>query len=59
MASGEDAKALQAQSASLGVPRSPDARLAAEIAKRAVKGEPIPANTFQPVADALVAARLI
>ncbi|KAB0546053.1 translocation protein in type III secretion system, RhcU [Pseudomonas argentinensis] len=59
MAMGEDAQALLAQSTSLGVPLSPDARLAAEIAKRAVKGEPIPANTFQPVADALVAARLI
>jgi type III secretion protein U len=36
-----------------------DARLAAEIAKRAVPGDPVPDTTFQAVADLLVAARLI
>lgn len=58
-ASAAEAKAMLAQSVSLGLPRSPDQALASEIARRAVKGEPIPANTFQQVADALVAARLI
>ncbi|TBU91582.1 EscU/YscU/HrcU family type III secretion system export apparatus switch protein [Phytopseudomonas dryadis] len=58
-AAAADSGALLAQSLALGLPRSADATLAAAIAKRAVIGEPIPANTFQSVADALVAARLI
>ncbi len=50
---------LLAQSAQLQVPRFSDAQLAERIGKRTVAGDPIPANVFQTVADALVAARLI
>ncbi|WP_222909948.1 EscU/YscU/HrcU family type III secretion system export apparatus switch protein [Pseudomonas sp. DNDY-54] len=50
---------LLAQSAQLQVPRFSDAQLAERIGKRTVAGDPIPANVFQAVADALVAARLI
>jgi type III secretion protein U len=53
------ARGLFDQSAKLGIPRSADNALATRIGRLAKPGEPIPANAFQLVADALVAARLI
>lgn len=55
----EDAQGMLAQAATLGIAHGMDARLANEIARRAVPGDPVPDNTFQAVADLLVAARLI
>ncbi|EPN47155.1 type III secretion component, partial [Pseudomonas syringae pv. actinidiae ICMP 18807] len=43
----------------LGIARWSDASLAETIARRSVAGDPVPENTFQAVADALVAQRLI
>jgi len=51
--------ALLAQAQALGLPCHAAAELAQRIATRARPGEPIPNQTFQAVADALVAARLI
>lgn len=58
-AAPENARGMFEQAAKLGVPRSADDPLAARIGRMAKPGEPIPANAFQSVADALVAARLI
>ncbi|MFC6340097.1 translocation protein in type III secretion system, RhcU [Pseudomonas sp. CCM 7891] len=55
---GEAAQML-AQATGLGIAHSLDTTLAKEIARRAVPGDPVPDNTFQAVADILVAARLI
>jgi type III secretion protein U len=43
----------------LGIAIAADQALAADIARRAVAGDPIPDHCFQAVADLLVAARLI
>lgn len=50
---------LLAQAQALGLPCHMAVDLAQRIATRAHPGEPIPNQTFQAVADALVAARLI
>ncbi|MBC3372397.1 EscU/YscU/HrcU family type III secretion system export apparatus switch protein [Pseudomonas sp. SWRI92] len=55
----QDSSAMLAEAATLGIAHGLSAKLAAEIAKRAVPGEPVPDSTFQAVADLLVAARLI
>ncbi|WP_122461377.1 EscU/YscU/HrcU family type III secretion system export apparatus switch protein [Pseudomonas viridiflava] len=57
--SPEDSVQLLAQAAPLGIAVWADAGLAEQIAKRSVAGDPVPENTFQAVADALVAHRLI
>jgi type III secretion protein U len=53
------AAAMLEQAALLGIAHGADASLAADIAKRAGPGDPVPDHTFQAVADRLVAARLI
>ncbi|MDU8644092.1 MULTISPECIES: EscU/YscU/HrcU family type III secretion system export apparatus switch protein [Pseudomonas syringae group] len=58
-ASSQDSSTLLAEALSLGIARWPDASLAEMIARRSVAGDPVPENTFQAVADALVAQRLI
>lgn len=58
-AASDGAGELLAQAAPLQLPRVANAALAEQIGKRTVPGEPIPAHTFQAVADALVAARLL
>lgn len=55
----EEAAQMLAQATGLGIAHSLDTALAREIARRAVPGDPVPDNTFQAVADILVAARLI
>ncbi|WP_434563145.1 EscU/YscU/HrcU family type III secretion system export apparatus switch protein [Pseudomonas sp. Z4-20] len=55
----QDSSAMLAEAATLGIAHGLNAKLAADIAKRAVPGEPVPDSTFQAVADLLVAARLI
>lgn len=55
----EEAAAMLAQAATLGIAHAMDPTLASEIARRAVPGDPVPDTTFQAVADLLVAARLI
>ncbi|SDU97022.1 EscU/YscU/HrcU family type III secretion system export apparatus switch protein [Pseudomonas mucidolens] len=55
----EEAAQMLAQASDLGIAHSLDSVLAKEIARRAVPGDPVPDNTFQAVADMLVAARLI
>ncbi|MEN2396454.1 EscU/YscU/HrcU family type III secretion system export apparatus switch protein [Pseudomonas halotolerans] len=55
----EEAAQMLAQASGLGIAHSLDSVLANEIARRAVPGDPVPDNTFQAVADILVAARLI
>jgi len=55
---GDSAQAL-ADATRLGIAHAMDPTLAGEIAKRAVPGDPVPDQTFQEVADLLVAARLI
>lgn len=55
----EEAAHMIAQAKGLGIAHSLDSKLATEIARRAVPGDPVPDNTFQAVADILVAARLI
>ncbi|MBT2297585.1 EscU/YscU/HrcU family type III secretion system export apparatus switch protein [Pseudomonas fluorescens] len=55
----EDAAQLLAQATGLGIAHSLDTALAREIARRTVPGDPVPDNSFQAVADILVAARLI
>ncbi|WP_122671663.1 EscU/YscU/HrcU family type III secretion system export apparatus switch protein [Pseudomonas viridiflava] len=57
--SPEESVQLLAQAAPLGIAVWADAGLAEQIAKRSVAGDPVPENTFQAVADALVAHRLI
>lgn len=57
--SPEESVQLLAQAAPLGIAVWADAGLAEQIAKRSVAGDPVPENTFQSVADALVAHRLI
>ncbi|XYQ81920.1 EscU/YscU/HrcU family type III secretion system export apparatus switch protein [Pseudomonas syringae] len=57
--SPEESVQLLAQAAPLGIAVWADAGLAEQIAKRCVAGDPVPENTFQAVADALVAHRLI
>ena len=57
--SPEEPVQLLAQAAPLGIAVWADAGLAEQIAKRSVAGDPVPENTFQAVADALVAHRLI
>ncbi|WP_205919892.1 EscU/YscU/HrcU family type III secretion system export apparatus switch protein, partial [Pseudomonas viridiflava] len=57
--SPEESAQLLAQAAPLGIAVWADAGLAEQIAKRSVAGDPVPENTFQAVADALVAHRLI
>jgi type III secretion protein U len=54
-----DSSAMLAEAATLGIAHGMNPKLAADIAKRAVPGEPVPDTTFQAVADLLVAARLI
>lgn len=48
-----------ARSAAVGLPRSTDAALAANIARAATLGDPVPDRYFQAVADLLVASRVI
>ncbi|WLH14901.1 EscU/YscU/HrcU family type III secretion system export apparatus switch protein [Pseudomonas hefeiensis] len=55
----DEAAQMLAQATGLGIAHSLDTALAREIARRAVPGDPVPDNTFQAVADILVAARLI
>ncbi len=55
----QESPAMLAQAAALGIAHGMDPKLAADIARRAVPGDPVPDNTFQAVADLLVAARLI
>ena len=55
----EESARMLAEAAQLGIAHAMEERLAAEIARRAVAGEPVPENTYQVVADLLVAARLI
>lgn len=55
----QDSKAMLAQATILSIAHAMDPKLASEIARRAVPGDPVPDNTFQAVADLLVAARLI
>ena len=55
----QDSVATLADAARLGIAHAMDPTLAAEIARRAVPGDPVPDQTFQAVADLLVAARLI
>ncbi|WP_411383992.1 EscU/YscU/HrcU family type III secretion system export apparatus switch protein [Pseudomonas sp. L7] len=55
----EDSARMLAEAAQLGIAHAMDARLAAELARRTVAGDPVPDSTFQTVADLLVAARLI
>jgi type III secretion protein U len=55
----EGAEHMLAEAAGLGIPQGADPALAAQIARRTVPGDPVPDNTFQAVADLLVAARLI
>ena len=57
--SPEESVQLLAQAAPLGIAVWADSGLAEQIAKRSVAGDPVPENTFQAVADALVAHRLI
>ncbi|MFL1417308.1 EscU/YscU/HrcU family type III secretion system export apparatus switch protein [Pseudomonas fildesensis] len=54
-----DSFAMLAEAATLGIAHGMAPKLAADIAKRAVPGDPVPDHTFQAVADLLVAARLI
>ncbi len=54
-----DSLAMLAEAAALGIAHALAPKLAADIAKRAVPGDPVPDHTFQAVADLLVAARLI
>ncbi|MEG5266168.1 EscU/YscU/HrcU family type III secretion system export apparatus switch protein [Pseudomonas sp. JDS28PS106] len=58
-AAPEDSRTLLAEAAPLGIPLWPVDELASQVAKRSVPGDPVPENTFQAVADALVAHRLI
>ncbi|MET3457626.1 MULTISPECIES: EscU/YscU/HrcU family type III secretion system export apparatus switch protein [Pseudomonas] len=55
----EEAAQMLVQARGLGIAHSLDTVLAKDIARRAVPGDPVPDNTFQAVADILVAARLI
>lgn len=55
----EEAAQMLAQATGLGIAHSLDTSVAKEIARRTVSGDPVPDNTFQAVADILVAARLI
>lgn len=55
----EHSAALLKEAAALGVPVANQPELADRIAKRTGNGAPIPNDTFQPVADELVAAGLI
>ncbi|SBW81687.1 translocation protein in type III secretion system, RhcU [Pseudomonas veronii 1YdBTEX2] len=55
----EEAAQMLAQATGLGIAHSLDTSVAKEIARRTVPGDPVPDNTFQAVADILVAARLI
>ncbi|MDB6454416.1 EscU/YscU/HrcU family type III secretion system export apparatus switch protein [Falsirhodobacter sp. 20TX0035] len=55
----EAAAAMLAEAGTLRMPVIADGPLAAAIARAARTGEPVPPATFQPVADLLVAARLI
>jgi type III secretion protein U len=55
----EEGAQMLEQAIELGIAQAGDPSLAARIAKRAVIGDPIPDTTFQAVADALVAARMI
>ncbi|MBP0941397.1 EscU/YscU/HrcU family type III secretion system export apparatus switch protein [Pseudomonas alliivorans] len=57
--SPEESAVLLTQAAPLGIAVWADAGLAEQIARRSVAGDPVPENTFQAVADALVAHRLI
>ena len=58
-ASPEEALLMLQEAYDLGIPHAPDKTLAADIAKKAVAGDPVPDAAFQAVADWLVAARLI
>ncbi|MDH2326579.1 EscU/YscU/HrcU family type III secretion system export apparatus switch protein [Cereibacter sp. SYSU M97828] len=55
----ETSAGLIAQGRGMRIPVIGDGALAAAIARAARNGEPVPASQFQPVADILVAARLI
>ncbi|MGE7991693.1 EscU/YscU/HrcU family type III secretion system export apparatus switch protein [Pseudomonas sp. NPDC089554] len=55
----EEGARVLAEAAQLGIAHAPQERLAAELARRTVAGDPVPDSTFQAVADLLVAARLI
>lgn len=55
----EQSTAMLEDAARHGVPVADERELAARIARRAASGEAIPDDTFQPVADVLVAAGLI
>lgn len=55
----ERSAALLEEAAALQIPLAKQPELAARIARRAGNGAPIPNDTFQPVADELVAAGLI
>ncbi|MEE5101410.1 EscU/YscU/HrcU family type III secretion system export apparatus switch protein [Pseudomonas alliivorans] len=57
--SPEESAVLLTRAAPLGIAVWADAGLAEQIARRSVAGDPVPENTFQAVADALVAHRLI
>ena len=58
-ATPEESAQMLAEAATLGIAHAMDAGLAAQVAKRAKPGDPVPEQTFQAVADLLVAARLI
>ena len=58
-ASAEEGAAMLVQASEWGIAQVRAPSLAEKIAKRAVIGDPVPDTTFQAVADALVAARLI
>ncbi|GHB11888.1 EscU/YscU/HrcU family type III secretion system export apparatus switch protein [Salinicola rhizosphaerae] len=58
-ASAENAPALLESAYQRRIPRVDDPVLAEKIATRAGNGDPIPDGTFQPIADVLVAAKLI
>lgn len=56
---GAPAATVLAEASALGIAQAFSPELAARIAKQAKLGDPVPDNTFQEVADLLVAARLI
>jgi type III secretion protein U len=58
-ATGKEGAQMLDDANALGIVEISDQTLAQKIAKRAVMGDPVPDNTFQAVADLLVAARLI
>lgn len=56
---GPEANVLMTEANLLGIPVVNDGLLAKEIIERAAVGDPVPDSQFQPVADLLVAAKLV